>query len=224
MYQQQTQFPPITNRESWTQLIGIYDDDTGAPINLSNTSGAGTFTQWAVQTSATLYGTTLLSTTSSTSLTIGNGTFNDVIATGLAILPGQFVTYTSQVDTTKWMTGRVVSYNSGTGAIQFTVVAVSIQLEIRRKNNRQGMWGDAYGPPGDWGGYDSSGPILTASIGNGITIVDIGIIQVYFSETSFRQLARGEHSVAATLASSDGIDVRQLFLGLLPVFDGQVTN
>jgi hypothetical protein len=224
MYQPYTQFPQITNRESWTQLIGIYDDDTGAPINLSNTSGTGTFAQWSVQISASLYSLALISTLSSTSLKIGNGIFNDVIPAGLAILAGQYITYTSQAATANWMTGQVISYNSITGAIQFSIVSVSIQLEIRRRSNRGGMYGDGYGPPGEFGGYDNSGPILTAAIGNGVSIVDIGIIQVYFSETSFRQLARGEHLVAATLKSSDGIDVRQLFLGLLPVFDGGVTN
>ena len=194
---------------------------------MTNTSGAGTFAQWAVQTSTTLYGTLLVSTLSNTSLTIGNGTFNDVIPTGLAILPGQYVTYISQIDSTKWMTGQINSYNTLTGAIQFSIVTVAIQLEIRRiQRNGGNMWGqDGYGTSfSGTGTYDNARPILTASIGNGVSIVDTGIIQIYFSETSFRQLGRGEHSVAATLASSDGVDVRQLFLGLLPVFDGQVTN
>jgi hypothetical protein len=63
-----------------------------------------------------------------------------------------------------------------------------------------------------------------ASIGNGISIVDIGVFQVYFAESSMRCLGPGMHSVNATLASADGIDVRQLFLGRLPVFAGGVTS
>jgi hypothetical protein len=224
MYQLSTQFPPITNRESWTQLIGIYDSDLGTPINLTNTNGTGLFSPWTVQTSATLYGSPIVTSASPTPLIIGNGVFNDVIPVGLAIVPGQYVTYTAQNALTNFMTGVVNSYNAATGAIQFTIVTVSIQLEIRRRKSNGGMWGDAYGPPGEIGGYDHSGPILKASIGNGITIVGVGIIQIYFSETSFRRLSHGEHSVAATVASSDGIDVRQLFLGLLPVFDGNVSN
>lgn len=225
MYQPSTQFPQITNRESWSQLIGVYDDATGDPINLTNTSGQGTFNNWAVQIAAALYGPTLIATTSQNSQTIGNGTFNDVIATGLAIVPGQFVTYTAQTAQTNWMQGQVTAYNPATGAISFTVKTVAIELEIRREQRHGDYFRDSgYGASYTLGSYDFDSPILTASIGNGITIVDQGIFQVYFSETSFRQLGSGVHSVAATLASADGIDVRQLFLGRLPVFSGRVTN
>lgn len=225
MYQPSTIFPQITNRESWSQLIGVYDDETGDPINLTNTSGQGTFAGWAVQIAAALYGTTLLATTSSTSLTIGNGTFNATLPTGLVIIPGQFVTFIAQNAQTNWMQGEVTSYNATTGAIIFTISTVSIELEIRRAQRNGSDFRDSgYGANYTLGSYDWDTPILTASIGNGITIVDQGIFQIYFNETSFRQLGSGMHSVAATLASADGIDVRQLFLGRLPVFSGAVTN
>jgi hypothetical protein len=226
MYQDVTQFQPITNRESWQQLIGIYDDSTGDPINLSNTGGVGTYANWVVQTSAALYGTTLLTVPSVSSLSIANGVQNAVVATGLAILPGQYVNFLYQPDNTQFMTGIVNSYNSATGAIQFTVASMTMQLEIRRiRNAGDGYSIDGYSDTyGEWGSIDCNAPILSASIGNGISIVDIGIIQVYFSETSMRSLGRGMHSVAATLASADGVDVRQLFLGRLPVFFGGVTN
>jgi hypothetical protein len=225
VYQSSTQFPQITNRESWSQLIGVYDDATGDPINLTNTSGQGTFSSWAVQISAALYGQTLLNTTSQGSLTIGNGTFNDVIAPGLAITAGQFVTYIAQAAQTNWMQGQVASYDATTGAISFEIETVDIELEIRREQRHGSDFRDSgYGANYTLGSYDWDNPILTASIGNGITIVDQGIFQVYFPETSFRQLGSGMHSVAATLASADGIDVRQLFLGRLPVFSGRVTN
>lgn len=178
-----------------------------------------------MQIAAALNGPSLLATTSQGSLTIGNGTFNDVIPTGLAITPGQFVTYIAQAAQTNWMQGQVVSYNPITGAISFTIETVEIQLEIRREQRHGDSFRDSgYGASYTLGSYDWDSPILTASIGNGITIVDQGIFQVYFSETSFRQLGSGMHSVAATLASADGIDVRQLFLGRLPVFAGRVTN
>lgn len=225
MYQSATQFPQVTNRESWTQLVGVYDDATGQPINLTNTQGQGTFSNWSVQIAATLYGATLLATTSLTPLTIGNGTFNAVVPAGLAISPGQFVTFISQLDTTQFMQGQVTAYNAGTGAISFIIAAVSIQLEIRRVSRHGSDFRDSgYGANYTLGSYDCDRPILTASIGNGITIVDQGIFQIYFPESSFRQLGSGMHSVAATIASADGIDVRQLFLGRLPVFAGGVTN
>lgn len=216
MYQPSTIFPAVTTRESWSQLIGVYDDATGEPVNLSNTSGQGTFSAWAVQIAASLYGAPIISTTSANALTIGNDAFSDVIAPDLNIQPGQYVTYVAQSDTTNWMTGQVTSYDSTSGQINFTIATVAIELEIRRA--------EGHGANYMLGPYDWGSPILTASIGNGISIVDVGIFQVYFSETDFRSLGSGMHSVAATMASADGIDVRQLFLGRLPVFSGRVLN
>lgn len=225
MYAPSTQFPQVTNRESWTQNIGVYDDNDGSPINLSNTSGSGTLSPWSVQVSATLYGTPLLTTASLSILTIGNGFFNAIIPKNLTIGVGQFVTFIYQNDTTQWMVGKVTAYNPATGAISFNVVTVSIQLEIRRVGgDRSGYNESGYGASWQWGSIDCNAPILTASIGSGITIVDIGIFQVYFSEPQMRSLGAGMHSVNATLASADGIDVRQLFLGRLPVFFGGVTT
>jgi hypothetical protein len=123
------------------------------------------------------------------------------------------------------MQGKITAYNATTGAISFTVATVAIELEIRRVERNGSMWRDSgYGASYSLGSYDFNQPILRASIGNGITIVDIGIFQIYFSETQFRSLGSGMHSVDCTLASADGIDVRQLFLGRLPVFAGGVTN
>lgn len=178
-----------------------------------------------MQVAATLYGVTLLATTSASSLTIGNGTFNAVLPTNLAITPGQFVTFIAQNAQTNWMQGQVVSYNAATGAISFTIATVAIELEIRRVSRHGSDFRDSgYGANYTLGSYDCDRPILTASIGNGISIVDQGIFQIYFSETQFRSLGSGMHSVAATLASADGVDVRQLFLGRLPVLSGRVTT
>jgi len=226
VYQNSTQFPAVTNRESWQQLIGVYDDNDGSPINLSNTSGSGIYSPWSVQVSATLYGTPLLTTTSLSNLTIGTGFFNAIVPTNLAIGVGQYVTFIYQNDTTQWITGAVTAYNPATGAISFNVTTVSIQLEIRRVQNDRGYGYNesGYGTSWQWGSIDCNAPILTASIGSGISIVDIGIFQIYFSEPQMRSLGSGMHAVNATLASADGIDVRQLFLGRLPVFWGGVTN
>jgi hypothetical protein len=223
MYAPSTQFPEITNRESWSQLIGVYDDDSGDPISLSNIGGQGSFSAWNVQVMNALYGDTVLTAQSSSNLTIGNGTVNAVIGAGLAISAGQYVNFAAQSDATNFMQGQVASYNPTTGAITFSVASVSIQLEIRRAKG-PGYNRDGYGPYATVGEYDWGAPILTASIGNGISIVDTGIFQVYFSETSMRSLGPGMHSVAATLTSADGIDTRQLFLGRLPVAYGGVTN
>lgn len=216
MYAPVMQFRQRTNRESFSEIVKISDDQTGDPINLTNTSGQGTFGAWSVQIAETLSGVSIITATSTASLTIGNGTFDDVIAADLNIQPGQYVTYIAQASTTNWMQGQVNTYDSTTGAVNFTIATVGIELEIRRA--------EGHGTNYMLGPYDWGAPILTASIGNGISIVDIGTFQIYFSETDFRSLSSGMHSIAATLASADGIDVVQLFLGRLPILSGRVTT
>lgn len=203
----------------------MYDDATGDPISLLNYAGQGTFSAWTVDISSSLYGDTLIEASSTTQLTIGGGTINATVGTGLAIKAGQFANFQAQADTTNFMQGTVLSYNSSTGAISFSVASVSIQLEIRRERGPGASQNyDGYGSYAYVGEYDWNAAILTASIGNGISIVDTGIFQVYFPETSMRSLGAGMHSVAATLTSADGVDTRQLFLGRLPVMAGRVTS
>lgn len=130
----------------------------------------------------------------------------------------QFPQYTNRESFTQ----NVLLADNDTGD-PIDLTGVSIQLEIRRVRDH-GSRSDGYGPNYSLGSYDSCGPILSASIGNGITVVGVGVFQIYFSETQFRSLSPGMHSINATLASADGIDVRQLFLGRLPIFAGGVTN
>lgn len=121
---------------------------------------------------------------------------------------------------------------------------VSIQFEVRYA-----------GPPyqgTSWNGIGSSayywyddnycqGPILSASIGAGITLLDTGFFQVFFAETDMRTLCRGTYNVGCTMtdisagafsdAFSDAFDIgpdvsetRQIFRGRLPILDGYVTS
>lgn len=214
----------MTNRESWSPIISLFDDDTGKPINLTYTLGSGTFASWNVDVSATLQGAALFSSNSSSSLTIGTGVFNAVLPAGLAIVPGQFVTFTALTGTGVMM-GVVNSYNASTGAIQYTVSTMTVALEIRRDRFGTGQRNDTgYVNFFDYGNVDDWGPIISLSLGNGITIIDVGTLQVYIAESQMRQLAGRTHIVAAVLTSADGIDARQLFLGRLPVLDGYMTN
>ena len=145
MYQNPVLLPQMTNRESWTLTVALFDDDTGDPIALTDANG------------------------------------NPV---------------------------------------------VSFQFEVRKSGPGGGYgngWGGGYGPYADYGSY-GDGPILTASLGNGITIIDTGVIQVYFPELSMRSLWAGTWDVGCTLASNDGIDVRQIFLAKLPILRGRVTT
>lgn len=224
MFQNPTLFPQVTNRESWSPIISLFDDDTGQPINLTYTLGSGTFASWSVAVSATLQGSALFSSSSSSSLTIGTGVFNAVLPAGLAIAPGQFVIFTALTGTGV-MAGVVNSYNASTGALQFTVSTMTVALEIRRDRFGTGQRNDTgYVNFFDYGNVDDWGPIISLSIGNGITIIDVGTLQVYIAESQMRQLAGRTHVVAAVLTSADGVDARQLFLGRLPVLDGYMTN
>lgn len=226
MYQNPTLFPQVTNRESWSPIITLFDDDTGDPLNLTYTTGTGTLNSWQVDVAATLQGAVVLSTSSSSTLTIGNGTFAAALPTGLAISAGQYVTFTALGAVPGVMIGRVNSYNSATGALSFTVSTMTVQLEIRRDKFGAGQRGsnEDYIQFFNYGALDDTGPIITLSIGNGITIVDIGTLQIYVSELNMRNLAGRTHIVAAVLTSADNVDARQLFLGKLPVLDGYVSN
>lgn len=101
---------------------------------------------------------------------------------------------------------------------------VTFQLEVRRSMPGRG-YGGGYSNYYSGIGSISDGPVLTASLGNGITIVDTGVIQIYFSETQMRSLCGAlTWNVGCTMASTDGIDVRQIFRAKLPILEGYVTN
>jgi hypothetical protein len=97
----------------------------------------------------------------------------------------------------------------------------SIQLEIRIIGRGVGHFSTPMAP---W--YDDppdAFPVLTASLGNGITILDVGYFQIVFPETKMRTLKAGTYRVGCT--GSDGSDqgTRQIFIAHLPVIDGGVT-
>ena len=100
----------------------------------------------------------------------------------------------------------------------------TIQIEIRRAApagyNTSG-YGNGYN---EVGAVDMPGPTLAASIGNGITILDTGTFQLFFTEQQMRSLYADTYSIACTISDSDTPpNVRQLFLGRLPVLNGMVS-
>lgn len=147
-----------------------------------------------------------------------------VPVSSLPITPGMFVTFIA-LSSNASMTGLVNSFDPVTGILIFTVSTMAVALEIRRDRFGTGQRNDTgYVNFFDYGNIDDWGPIISLSIGNGITIVDVGVLQVYVPESQMRGLNGRTHIVAAVLTTADGVDARQLFLGKLPVLDGYMTT
>lgn len=127
-------FPQITNRESWSWLMKLVDDDTGEPLDLSGL------------------------------------TFN---------------------------------------------------CEVRRKQNNPSLDVTGYTPFYDYGSIDDAGAVLTLALGSGLTVIDLGQLQLSITVAQMRTLAPATYSIALTASSTD--DTRQIFLGDLPVLFGGVS-
>jgi hypothetical protein len=94
----------------------------------------------------------------------------------------------------------------------------AITLEITPAQPRGG--GGGYGPTpyyDDWGAE----PVITATLANYITILDIGTFQIQIPK-SVMQTLRGNrtYDVFLTIDPNDEDDGRQLLIGRLPVFYG----
>ena len=217
-------FPTFTNREDLVLPFGAYDDDTGAPFNFAYittaTPGAAfTASSWNVTAGG-------IGTTSSTTLTIpaypiGNQLLavQLTVGTALAIVPGAPIII-ADLSNLNTMAGYVTSYNASTGVL-VCQIGNSFQFEIRRgKPNESGV---GYVTWYDFGVQSDVGPLLSASLGNGIFITDIGNILITIPEAQFKQL-NGDGTYVAALTYTDTVNTRQGFKALLPVIQGGVTN
>lgn len=114
----------------------------------------------------------------------------------------------------------IALYDDETGEPLDLSTITTIQVEVRCAGQGAGHFAT---PTVPW--YDDgpgATPILSASLGNGVTVLDIGIFQIAFTETQMRTLRAGTYVIGCTV--SDGTVTRQLFIGRLPVLDGGVTN
>lgn len=171
----------------------------------------------AVTALAGLSGSVNVNTTSSTTLTIGSGQQSLTVGTGLNILATQPVKLTASGGT---MFGTVTSYIPATGAM---IIQVGMYFTFEIRSIKQGgMQGTGYVSWYDFGVLNDYGPLLTATLGNGISILDTGIIQIQILETQFRQLHH--HTYLASLTMFDGYSTRQVFCGRLPVLYGGVST
>ena len=87
-----------------------------------------------------------------------------------------------------------------------------------RSMPRHARYGDTYG---EWYDYPDVRPVIALALGSGITVIDIGKIQLDITIAQMRTLGPGVYSIALT-ATLDP-DTRQIFLGTLPVLYGGVT-
>jgi hypothetical protein len=240
MYINPVFLPQFSNREDLLLTVSLFDDDTGQPIKVDGCTTASTqpFTgnAWTV-TDGTIV------TTSTTPMTIpvfplfGNAqlNLNLKVGVGLAINPGDpiVITDTSTIGQVggggpqvpasgnigpNTMMGYVLSYVISTGLL-ICQIGCSFTFEIRR-----------IGISNDWSGYfpwldvgtANESPIIAASLGKGVSIVDIGIIQLLIPASRLEQLYGGTYSVG--LVVSDGSSTRQMFVGKLPVIYGGVSR
>jgi hypothetical protein len=221
MYAYPVVLPQVSNREDFLTTVSIFDDNTGDPINLSGAVTASglpfTGNNWMIITGAFVVNYT--GTLTIPTPPIGNELSAVAIAftPGLSITPGAPI---KVVDPTgnNYLLGTVTSYAPTTGAmvVQFgSIFAFEVRNRLPRDDH--GYVPYFYGP----GTVQDSGPLLRATLGQGITIIDIGYLQILFPEAMFQKLYGGTYT--ASLVMSDGVSTRQVFLGTVPVISGSLS-
>jgi len=225
MYAYPTLLPQVSNREDLLQTIQIFDGDTGDPVKLDGctTASGAPFTgnAWTVTDGAIV-------TTSSTVLMIpvfpiasnAQGALQLTVGVNLSIVPGDPVTIADTPTGQNFMTGYVIAYNPGNGLL-VCQIGIIFRFEIRRLGPNCRSTGDAYVPWYDLGTQGMETPLLTAMLGTGISILDIGVVQVRIPAVMFQKLFGG--TSAAALVFSDSVDTRQVYIGSLPVIPGQLS-
>jgi len=219
MYAYPVQLPTMSNREDLLLPVSLVDDDLNTPINLSGTVGSGTFADWSVAAGA-------IATTSATTITIpafpiGNqlSALTLTVGAGLAIMPGDPVTISDAATGKNTMAGYVTGYTVATGAL-VVQIGVTFQFEIRKGGPKHA--GSGYASWCEFGAADNIGPLLSASLGNGIFITDLGTIQIAVPERLVRRLDGGTYLCGLTM--TDSVNTRQLLIASLPIVRGGVTH
>ena len=224
MYAYPVLLPAFSNREDLLLTCSLFDDDTGDPIELSGRTLAmpGNFTggNWTVTDGGIV-------TNSTSTLTIPDfpigGTLAAVALTvgvGLAINDGDPIVIADQTGLNT-MTGYVTSYVPSTGAL-VCQIGITFEFEIR-KTGPYRNWGGGpggYTPFYDIGTYCNDGPLITAQLGNGISIIDTGFLQILIPAALFQKLRLG--TFLASMTMTDSVNTRQVFVGELPVQFGGV--
>lgn len=223
MYAYPIFLPEMTNREDFLKTVSLFDDDTGQAIDVSGRTLAlpGDFTgnQWTVTDGG-------LVTASNTTLTIKDYPFGDemqavalTVGLNLDILAGDVVTIADPTGKNT-MTGAVTSYAPATGTLVVQVgVAFDFEIRARTRHEFDGGYGWSSSEIGTIG---EGAPIIRARLGDGITVVDTGVVQVRIPAATMQKLRHRTYSVGMVM--SDGEDTRQMFLARLPILSGGVST
>lgn len=217
MYANPVLLPETSNREDLLLTVSLFDDYTGAPLDLARRTlaNAGDFTgnAWTVTIGSIV--TASNSQITITDYPIGNETLALALTVGtdLAIDIGDPVVIADPTGNNS-LTGYVTSYAPATGAL-ICQIACALQFEIRPQ---QAGHGSGYGSSSMIGADACAGPVIAAQLGNGITLVDLGVAQVRIPEVLMQKLRHRTYS--AFMALYDGADTRQLFVGKLPIISG----
>jgi hypothetical protein len=223
MYVNPVFLPQVSNREDFLTTVSIFDDDTGQAIKLDGcttalsvpfTGAVWTVTDGAIVTSSTTVLGIPVFPINSASLTALSLT----VGVGLTIAAGDPITIADATGLNR-MTGYVMSYSASTGALVCQIGA-AFRFEIRRGGPHND--GSGYVPWYDFGTPGECGSLLAATLGQGISIIDIGVIQVRIPAVTFQKLSGGTYS--ASLIFSDGIDTRQVYVGQLPVIQSHMST
>lgn len=220
MYAWPVLLPAQTNREDLLLTVSMFDDDTGDALDVSGRTLAnpGDFTaaQWTVTDGPIV-------TNSTTQLTIKDYPFGNemqavalTVGTGLAIAAGDQVTIADSTGLNT-MTGYVTSYATATGAL-VVQVGSAFDFEIRGGHHDGG---DFWSASVDTGSYPS-GIIIRAQLGSGITVIDVGVIEVRIPASTIQQLRPRTYDFGMTMF--DGYDSRQILIGKLPILRGGVST
>lgn len=220
MYLNPVLFPQVTNREDLLRTVALFDDDTGAAIDVTGRvlAAPGDFTaaNWVVTSGAIV-------TASATQITIKDypiGSEMQAIAAtvgvGLNILAGSPVTFADTLTGLNTMTGYVTSYAPATGAL-VAQIGSAFEFEIRGHSHHRDYDG-GYGASSFIGTDGCEAPLISAQLGNGLTLVDIGRIEIRIPAATMAKLRHRTYGIG--MSCYDGADSRQLFIGKLPVFGG----
>lgn len=200
----------------------MFDDDTGQPIKLDGCTTALPFpftgSAWTVTDGAIVtHSTTALTVPVFPIFSAAQLALVLTVGVNLSIVGGDPIVIADTATGLNTMTGYVSSYSPSTGML-IVQIGISFLFEIRRHQNHNF---DGYSPWLEVGIADL-GPLLRATNGAGISIIDIGVIQILIPASSMQQLHGGTYHTG--LVMTDGSSTRQVSIGPLPIFQGSVSK